>query len=277
MLVKDLGGYSGCKILLFQDEKDGYFVRKISASDEYNKRLEAQCLKQVSFRNSFIKTPSVFRKGYDENGLFYFDMEYIQGVTLSKYISKVDVSEISGLADLIMSNFIITSNKANDVQVFKNKVSELKGKVKKLNNQIVNKAIDYLGNYNWKNFSNNYSHGDLTLENILVCNNGLYYIDFLDSFYDSWLLDVGKLLQDVECLWSYRNNDSLVTNTKLRIAILKEVILRRLKSIDSKYVKDAYAALLLNLLRIFPYVKDDKTYCYLEEQTKRIMDKIKDL
>ena len=41
MIVKNLGGHSGCQILLME-ENDKSFVRKISSNLTYNKRLEAQ-------------------------------------------------------------------------------------------------------------------------------------------------------------------------------------------------------------------------------------------
>ena len=71
MLVKDLGGHSGCRILLYE-ENGIYFVRKYSGSKDYNLRLVSQCTKQQHFQSDTIKVPKVLNSGYDENGLFYF-------------------------------------------------------------------------------------------------------------------------------------------------------------------------------------------------------------
>ena len=97
MEIIDLGGHSGCKILLYEINDNEKFVRKISSNKEYNKRLEIQAKKQKNFNNQYIKTPKVINQGYNEGGLFYFDMEFIQGVTLSKYIESVEISKVKEL------------------------------------------------------------------------------------------------------------------------------------------------------------------------------------
>ena len=93
MNVFNLGGHSGCKILLYDDGIKS-FIRKISKSKDYNDRLLKQCSKQANFVNPFIKAPKIIKSGIDEDGLFYFDMEYIQGVTLSEYIKGIEISKI---------------------------------------------------------------------------------------------------------------------------------------------------------------------------------------
>ena len=50
MHVRDLGGHSGCKIVLCELPDENVFVRKISSSIDYNKRLEIQAEKQKKFK-----------------------------------------------------------------------------------------------------------------------------------------------------------------------------------------------------------------------------------
>ena len=38
-------------------------------------------------------------------------------------------------------------------------------------------------------------HGDLTYENMIIKQNNLYFIDFLDGYVDSKLLDISKIFQ----------------------------------------------------------------------------------
>lgn len=274
MIIKDLGGHSGCKILLLE-ENGLYFVRKISASRDYNERLEAQRKKQSFFSSEYIKTPKIIKDGYNADGLYFFDMEYIKGITLAKYISKIDVCEINGIVSLLVDSMIMQNlSRVSQNDIFIKKISDLKTKTASLNNQIVNMAIDYLTEFDWSDFSNTPCHGDLTFENIIVQNGELYFIDFLDSFYDSWLIDIGKLLQDAECFWSYRNEDQIETNIKLRFIIFKKLILNKLISINPNYILDSYVSLLLVLLRIYPYVKDDRTFSFLDKQVSNILHKI---
>lgn len=274
MFVKDLGGHSGCKILLYEDDKS-YFVRKISASVEYNERLENQCIKQEKFSNNSIKTPKVLNKGY-ENGLFFFDMEYIQGVTLAKYIAKINVSQIEDVVSKIVDNIDYSDASSDCSTIFLNKLNDLKKKTLSFNNNSINEAIEILENYDWSKFACSYCHGDLTLENIIVKNGEMFYIDFLDSFYDSWVLDVGKLFQDVECMWSYRN-DNIDMNTKIRLIIFKDIIINKLNKIDGDYVKRTYVALLLHLIRIYPYTNDSNTIDFLDKKLNLILKKVKSL
>ncbi len=270
MLVKDLGGHSGCRILLYE-ENGIYFVRKYSGSKDYNLRLVSQCTKQQHFQSDTIKVPKVLNSGYDENGLFYFDMEYIQGVTLSKFITKIDVSDIQGIVSTIIGNLQFeTVRNHTTSEVFTKKISELEVKTKNLGNGAVKQAISILKKIDWAVFPNTMCHGDLTFENIIISNKEIYFIDFLDSFYDSWLLDVGKLFQDLECMWSYRDMTSWDANTKIRLIIFKQIILNCLKQKNSRYVHFTYAALLLHLVRIYPYSKDSATLSFLDQQVERV-------
>ena len=270
MLVKDLGGHSGCRILLYE-ENGIYFVRKYSGSKDYNLRLVSQCTKQQHFQSDTIKVPKVLNSGYDENGLFYFDMEYIQGVTLSKFITKIDVSDIQGIVSTIIGNLQFeTVRNHTTSEVFTKKISELEVKTKNLGNGAVKQAISILKKIDWAVFPNTMCHGDLTFENIIISNKEIYFIDFLDSFYDSWLLDVGKLFQDLECMWSYRDTTSWDANTKIRLIIFKQIILNCLKQKNSRYVHFTYAALLLHLVRIYPYSKDSATLSFLDQQVERV-------
>ena len=275
MLVKNLGGHSGCRIYLYE-EKGNYFVRKYSGSLDYNQRLYSQCIKQMKFKSESIHVPQVLRMEYDDKGLFYFDMEYVQGVTLAKYISKIDVSDIQGLASTIIKNinFDDTIN-LNATDIFLSKLKELEDKTKGMGAGTVVRAIDFLKTIDWTSFPNALCHGDLTFENIIIRNNEIYFIDFLDSFYESWIMDFGKLFQDLECMWSYRDVPTLDANIKIRLVIFKQIILNCLKQKNIKYVFNTYVALLLNLVRIYPYSKDKVTISYLDGQVKRILNIMK--
>ena len=117
-------------------------------------------------------------------------------------------------------------------------------------------------------------HGDLTLENIIVTtNNELYLIDFLDSFYDSWMIDIAKLLQDLELKWSYRFSED-DSNREIRLLIAKEALLNRIRVMDNgqEIIRNVYSILLLNILRILPYSKDDITIIFIEESLNHTLD-----
>ena len=204
MHVTDLGGHSGCRILLCETEDNLVYVRKISSSLDYNKRLVLQAEKQKTFVNGTIMVPDVLVSGYTESGLFYFDMEYIQGITLAEYMKTIEIGKVRGLVETIVRSIIIPEGKncSTDETIFINKIELLEEKLIPRRNEIINHALKILKNHSWNKFVKTTCHGDLTLENIIVKDNRLYLIDFLDSFYDSWLMDISTLLQDVQTLWS---------------------------------------------------------------------------
>ncbi len=270
----DLGGHSGCKIFLMESN-DSHFVRKISSGLDYNERLKAQCEKQSKFSSETIKAPKVLNSGYTKDNLFYFDMEYIQGVTLSEYIKTIEIGKIRNLVNLLVDGFIDINNdnkQTADISIFIDKFNDLKSKLKGKNETVIDSALELLCVHDWSCFAPSVCHGDLTLENIIIKDDDIYLIDFLDSFYDSWILDIGTLLQDVQALWSYRFQQNLSMNTVIRLMVFKDLLLEKVENKKTGYSVEVYYALLQKLIRIFPYTKDDHTYNFLLEKTKNVIE-----
>ncbi|MCC8145801.1 MAG: phosphotransferase [Bacteroidales bacterium] len=274
----DLGGHSGCKILLVESGNKNY-VRKISSDVSYNERLKKQCEKQVVFSNELIRAPKVYNSGYGKDGLFFFDMEYIHGITLAEYIKTIEIGKISSLVDRILSGFIHMNDgrvgSEADITVFKAKIADLKDKLGKENNSVINIALELLDHHDWSKFTPSACHGDLTMENIIIKNDEIYLIDFLDSFYDCWIIDMGTLLQDVQALWSYRLQNSLGMNTILRLIVFRDLLLEKVEKEKPGYGIEVYYALLQKLLRIFPYTKDQHTYEFLLQKTEMTINMIR--
>ncbi len=280
----NLGGHSGCQIYLMEEEDGRVFVRKISKDKEYNKRMQSQCDKQDSFKCNTIKAPKVYRRGYTDEGLFYFDMEYIQGMTLAEYIKSMEIGKVRGLVKTLVENLVpkerknISEDEKNKIsQIFKEKFEKLRITLESDENSIVDESLKYLENHNWTALTPSQCHGDMTLENIIIKDDRLYFIDFLDSFYDSWLLDIGTLLQDVQVMWSYRYTKEVSMNTVLRLIVFRDLLLDEIKKVDCTYVIETYYALLQKLIRIYPYTKDELTYNFLNKKTKIILNTIKEL
>lgn len=280
----DLGGHSGCKILLMEEDDGFLFVRKISKDKEYNNRLKKQCEKQVSFKGGKIKAPIVYKSGLSKEGLFYFDMEYVQGMTLAEYVKSMEIGKVRGLVEVLVDNLIpkqkkeISAEDSNIItDIFDNKISSLRHTLLSHKNSIVEQSLDLLEVHDWTSLIPSQCHGDLTLENIIIKNDNLYFIDFLDSFYDSWLMDMGTLLQDVQVMWSYRNNTSIGMNTVLRLIVFRDLLLDEIRKIDSGYILEIYYALLQKMIRIYPYIKDRETYDFLNKKTAIVLKTINKL
>lgn len=272
----DLGGHSGCKVILIEKENNGYFVRKISKNHEYNSRLKEQCHKQKNFDKKYIKAPKVIDEGYTNEGLFYFDMEYVRGVTLDEYIKGVEVGKIDNLVSNIVESIMpkqssfeyIYSAKLN--KIFQTKIKSLKDSVD-LSDETIYTAVNYLESHDWSWFEKMDCHGDMTLENIIIKNDDLYFIDFLDSFHDSWLMDLGTLLQDVQTLWSYRFLKEIDMNTIIRLKIFKDLLVQKIHEKNNHCVIELYYALLQKLVRIIPYTTDQFTYDFLLKKIKMVV------
>lgn len=280
----DLGGHSGCRILLIEEDDGTVFVRKISKDKEYNDRLKEQSEKQAIFSGNPIKAPKVLNTGMTEEGLFFFDMEYIRGITLAEYIKTMEIGKVKGLVEnLVVSLVPASKKKLNNEEkqkitdLFSKKLSSLRKILSKKNNDIINSALDLLEAHDWSRLTPSQCHGDLTLENIIVKNDKLYFIDFLDSFYDSWFLDVGTLLQDVQVMWSYRFQKTVSMNTVLRLIVFRDLLLDEIEKLNPNYKIEIYYSLLQKLIRIYPYTKDELTYNFLNEKTAIVLENIKKL
>jgi hypothetical protein len=269
-----LKGHSGC-ILELENRYGKNLVVKKSKDFNYNKRLEIQCNKQKEYFGENFKAAKIFDKGFDELGCFWFSMEYINGLIFADYMKIVELSHINNIADIflgIIPEGLPYDNNAHDI--FLSKIDDLSENIKD-KTEIIKISLQRLKNYSWDYLQCSSCHGDLTLENIIISNNKLYLIDFLDSFYDSWQVDMAKIFQDIEIFWHYRN-EKIDTNLFLRLLCLKKHIIKKLFVLNDgeKIIKSIYHILLLNLLRIIPYTKDQYTYDFLQKQLVVLNNKI---
>lgn len=274
-------GHSGCKIEAIP--KNGtIIVRKTSSSQEYNSRLEAQCKKQSAYVSDVLRVAQVRGEGYIGTA-YYFDMDYINGKSLSEYMESIKLCEIQNLAKVLLSSVSEGEYDKNAKEVFLKKINSVVDTI--INRQggcdceladAVSRASEILRTYQWDCIVPSPCHGDFTLENMIVADDGsLWLIDFLDSFYDSWMIDVAKILQDVELLWSYRYS-SVDNNLFIRLTILRCAIIEKISAMpDGEEMLDAtYHILLLNILRIVPYAHDDVTIEYLINAINRLCNKL---
>ena len=99
-----------------------------------------------------------------------------------------------------------------------------------------------------------YCHGDLTFENIIINNNKVYLIDFLDSYVDSPIIDISKIKQDLILNWSNRfekpSNLNLIKNQWLN-NYLDSFLQKMDLSIEAIELQKK-----ITLLRILPYTNN---------------------
>ena len=273
--VKSLSGHSGCGLNIYRQD-DTLFLRKDSGNSSYNMRLKKQYIKQSKFISNGIKTPKILNCGH-ENGLFFFDMEFLNGTTLSEYMSNIKIKEINSLISLLFRSLPVENSKIlpETDKIFKNKILQIKEQLRPCDTEALN-AVSKLEQFDFSNIPFSYCCGDLTLENIILDENKqIYLIDFLDSFYNSWMIDVAKLLQDLELYWSYRYQE-IDFNLAMRLAVAKEALLENISEYENAdaNILSIYHILLLNILRIIPYAKDEQTANFLKSALNKVMGNI---
>lgn len=241
--LKELKGHSGCHVFLCE-RGNTRFVKKVAGAAAYSQRLEQQMIKQLAFDHSWIKKPSVYESG-TENDRFYFTMEYVKGVQLSTFIARNIVQELDPIIDRLLT--FVRSNICEVTADFHVPISEKLWSIASSSRLPIDKYVEYCLSFDWSTIPIGYCHGDLAFENILVNQSNLYFIDFHDSFIETPYLDLSKLLLDILVLWSWRfeKRRPIIKN-----AHFYEIILSRLESREVEIVR---RLLVLNLLQILPY------------------------
>lgn len=273
--LRDLSGHSGCRVMLC--EADGRpFIRKQSTSLGYNDRLKRQLLKQKHFSMESVRTPAVLDAGYD-GPFFYFDMEYVPARKMAESIDHLDIDDILHFLDLLFHNLPLRRQKPGTraAALFSRKIGAVAESLPRREATVL-KAVRKLRHFDFSTVPHSYCCGDLTLENILITENKrIYLIDFLDSFYNSWMIDVAKLFQDLEFRWSYRALPKDI-HRELKLRIATEVLVKKLVELEEGVSKlyMIYHIILLNTLRILPYTHDAPTLRYLDRTMGDVMKRI---
>ena len=275
-MANQLLGYSGCRLELV--EIGGReVVRKTSFSSEYNQRLQSQCQKQFDGCLPNFQQTKIFNSGLDVNELFYFDMEHLPGQTLAHFLKTINVAKIPWLVDFF-AKLYVPERKIYPTQLIFEKIENLQSKLNEGQIHRLKSSLLKLEKHNWEIETSHFCHGDLSFENIIVCNGQLYLIDFLDSFADSWMMDFAKIMQDTEVGWAYRN-EVMTMNVQIRLESFRTQYLHNLigKGLSFKQLSNCYHLLLLNIYRIFPYIKNSLNEEFLYLSIEKILDKIKNL
>jgi thiamine kinase-like enzyme len=252
-ILKQLSGHSGCKIYLIE-EGERIYIRKYSASTDYNERFLKQINKQSEFEYPNIKSPKIIKQYY-KNGLLVCDMEFIRGYQFNEWYYLIPSKELDSAVDSLL--MFISSNYRNSTYI--NKHNEIHEKIDSLNKTIYipKKVLDFIKNVDYSNIPIGLCHGDLTFENIIIDNEkNIFLIDFLDSFIESPLIDIGKLFQETHLLWSFRNTNSKMNNIHRNIIFqdkLNDVL--RENNIDKDLVK---SFTISTILRILPYSNENR-------------------
>ncbi len=249
-------GLSGCLLQLAGDNT----IKKISPTINYNDRLSRQIKKQQEFYYfdmQNIRTP-VVKKINHIGSLLFFEMEFINGISFDNFCITADKQKLDSFYQSMSQYFHLitkedsyTSHQAKEIIIDKiNSLRPLSSYSYLLDNLTtrVYKVNDTL--------PKTFCHGDLSCLNIIIKSHNIYFIDFLDSFIDTPLIDLIKLKQDLKHYWFLCGMEN--EYDALRIKQCCQYLWLKFENDFSHLLRSPYASILeiLNFLRIEPYLKD---------------------
>lgn len=243
-IIKELNGHSGSKVYL-KEWKDGlYCVEKIGNTTRNVERMNV--LNHLGFN-----VPKIYLA---ENDCLI--MEYIHGLDMKNYLIHNNINQLFNFIGETMDDFSNDGEIKDYTETYYNKLSWLD----KPNEMPFSK--DELIKKLPKKLPKSVYHGDFTLENILYTNSGFYMIDPLTTEYDSYVFDLAKLRQDIECKW-FLKNSNVKLDTKL------EILNSKIKKMYSQDIDDNL--LILMLLRVIQYCdKGNSNYNFLMKEIHRL-------
>lgn len=227
-------------------EDNNFFIQKIGNIERNFQQLKK--LKSLNFN-----VPKILRK--DENSL---DMEYIHGLSTEEFLKIYDFRILLKFLLECFHKMSATSISKDYTDVYYKKLNDIDfSRFEFSKENLISRLPKYL--------PSSIYHGDLTLENIIYSNNQFYLIDCVTIEYDSFIFDIAKLRQDLECKWFLRKTSNIGLTSYLNI--LQHKILEKYPVAANNYL------LILMLLRIYPYAlekEDSFTIRFIETQIKKL-------
>lgn len=279
-----LKGHSNFILELIK-EPNGYFVKK---SD--GERLHKQCEKQDLFRKYIINSnqalscsfdvPKIVERVWQPKRLgnkFSFTMPFYNGKSILDVLEKGDITLLDDMIDKL---FIFLKWEFDNSKIQEIDCSKVRTKLMNIHQKVANielknfiQALDYrfYNNFKTTKIPIGFCHGDFTFSN-MIFSNKIILIDFLDSFVETPLQDVAKLLQSLNLQWELLMDDSKRDITKIKIGYeyLRLEISSRILTTYPEYLKMIDVFYMITLLRILPYVKEKKIYNVVTKEIERI-------
>lgn len=246
-LIKSLCGHSGSIVTLLQNE-DKIFVRKIDNVDRNYERLTAL--------QGYVDVPKIYR--YDGHIL---DMEYIHGIDMKNYLLNNSVKDLNDFLINTIEVFSANSHDKDYTETYNSMLSWIEDGMFAFTKKDL---IDRLP----KILPQSVYHGDMTLENIIYNNNGRFYlIDAVTLKYDSWVFDIAKLRQDLDCKWFLRRDSAMLD---VKLINIQENILKKFPIANNDCL------LILMLLRVYLHCeRDSLEYHFVVREVDRLWKNIK--
>ena len=230
-VIRQLKGHSGSQIFLMQNGSD-LFIRKIGNVERNFERLS-------NLYSDFYSVPVIYQK-YDD----VLDMEYIHGLDMKTYLLSGDVNYLAKFIIDNLNRFAKNAIVKDYTDVYNKKLEWIhkEPEIPFTKDELISRLP--------KKLPSSQYHGDFTLENVLYSNQQFYMIDAVTIEYDSYIFDIAKLRQDLECKWFLRDTKDMLD---VKLKSLQNIILERFSGANNDYL------LILMLLRVFLHTQPGDT------------------
>lgn len=227
-IVKELHGFSGTQILLMK-KHEMLFVRKVGSIHRNVERMYALSEK--------YPLPKIY--GYSKNK---FDMEYVHSLDIKTYLKTHHYEKLLKFLVNFLDSLSEVSVPKDYTEVYIGKLAEIDfSEIPFTREELLDKLPKILPSSEY--------HGDFTLENILYSEDrGFLLIDCQTTEYDSFIFDIAKLRQDLECGWFTRKDNTMLD---VKTKHIQQELLNRYPEANNDYL------LVLMLLRVYRYTKPD--------------------
>ncbi len=278
-----LAGHSGARVVLHAGPAHS-FVRKTAASRAQNERLLDQIEKQRHLARIGIPFPRVIASGIDGTGRAFFDMAYVPGHTLAFAVANsipFAPGPVCAAVERMLWLFQACRGEPIAAQAFRDKIGAIAASADSDTGleDTIRDCTERLLGLDWDGIPDSPSHGDLTLENIMLGpERNIVFIDCDEPWVSSYWLDMGKLFQDLYGHWCLRH-----LHLRPDLAVQRANAIEKLTQLESLFrplverEEPELAGRLrqlaaLNLFRALPYTRERAVASFVCARVHRVLD-----
>jgi len=283
-----LAGHSGARVVLHAAAARSV-VRKTAASPAHNERLLGQIDKQRHLARIGIPFPKVLASGIDDGGCAFFDMAYVPGRTLA-FAAANSIPFASGAVFRAVERMLWLFQACRGAPIgagaFHDKIGAIANTAREYAlgdgglADAIGDCAERLLALNWEDIPDSPSHGDLTLENIMLdADRNVVFIDCDCPFVSSYWLDMGKLFQDLSGHWClrrlYLSQDRAVqrANAIEKLTQLESLFRPLVEREDPGLAERLHQLAALSLFRALPYTGERAVASFICARVRRILER----
>lgn len=275
--IRALIGHSGAEVALYASGSAS-LVRKTVRTQAGNGRLLRQSAHQRALSSAGLPFPRVLRDGLDADGRAFFEMEYVPARSLATLLCEAapfDMAAVTGALERALKFFQLSAGAAIPAAAFHDKLVSIASAEPR-----AALLVEQLGARDWSGIPTSLSHGDMTLENILLCpSRGLVMIDCDEGFASSWWLDAAKLCQDtaghwcMRTLYCERHGGATWLNAHQRMERMNAEVLAMVMRLEPRLASRLSQLTALHLLRTLPYTSDETLIAFTLTRAAALLER----